>query len=182
MAKPMRRSRGVVGAGTVNQADVVQRGLAGLQHDIDRCLLVDLVLDDLAARQQVVLAEGLAVGNLVELVGAGRKPHGAGFDGAGRKRDPGGDHVGGAEAPVGRVLVPGNECRVVRVLGEEERRPAEDVGAEQVLDGVEHRLVSDQPVERRHDQMGPVAHSLPPLGEVALGNFDIGADRARLRR
>ena len=42
--------------------------------------------------------------------------------------------------------------------------------------GVEHRLVADQPVERRHDQMGPVAQPLPPRGEVALGGLDIGAD------
>ena len=78
--------------------------------------------------------------------------------------------------------MPGNKGRVVRVLGEEERGPAEDVGADQVLDCVQHRLVADQAVERRHQQMGPVPHPLPLFGKVPLGNLDIGADRPRLCR
>ena len=145
---------GVVGAGTVDQAHVVQRGLARLQHDIDGRVLVHLVLYDLAAREHVVLAVGVAVRDLIQLVGAGRNPHGTRFHRAGRERDPGGHHLKTAQAPIGRILMPGDVGRIVRVLGEEERSPAEEVGTEQVLHCVEHRLVADQAIERRHQAGG----------------------------
>ena len=77
----------------------------------------------------------------------------------------------------------GDEGRVVRVLGEEERGPAEQVGAEQVLDRIQHRLVADQAIKRPHQQVGPMAQ--PPAtatAKVPLGGLDIGPDRARLRR
>ena len=71
----------------------MQRGLAGLQLDIDRLGLVDLDRDLLAAGQQIVLVEGVLVLDLL-LVGAGNELHAAGHLVGRRHRDPGGRDIG----------------------------------------------------------------------------------------
>jgi hypothetical protein len=81
--------------------------------------------------------------------------HGARLDGARRQREPHGHHLRTAQAPVGRVLVPGDEARVMGFLDEEGGRPAQQVRTEHVL----HRV---------HDAR--VVHKVPQPGEeqVAL--------------
>ena len=70
MAKPMRRSSEGLGSGAVDDAHVMQRHLAGLQFDRHRLRRIDVDRDLLAARQQVVLRERVAMRHLVEQVGA----------------------------------------------------------------------------------------------------------------
>lgn len=55
----------------MHQLDVVQRHFSGLQEAGHRIFFVDLDRDFLAARQQVVLVEGVDVRQLVLLVRAG---------------------------------------------------------------------------------------------------------------
>ena len=101
----------------------------------------------LAAREQVVLVEGVNVRQLVDPVAAGDHLHVAVLLADVGEGDPGGDHVVGLEPPVGRILVPGDEAGAVRLLDEEVGGPAQDVGADRVLDRVEHLRVV--PIERR---------------------------------
>ena len=68
---------GRVGIGAMDQPDMVQRHLAGLQLQHAGLRVVDLDHDLLAAAEQVVGAEGVAMRNLVQHVAAGDHPHGA---------------------------------------------------------------------------------------------------------
>src|SRR3546814_12256135 len=61
------------------------------------------------------------MGELVELVRAGRDAHAAARQVARREGDPGGDDVRRAEPPIRRILVPGDVARVVGVLDDEGR-------------------------------------------------------------
>jgi hypothetical protein len=65
-----------------------------------------------------------------------------------RQRDPGGDVlVRGIESEVGSVLVPGDERVVARLLDPHREVVDEQIRADQVLDGGEHRRVADEAVE-----------------------------------
>ncbi len=77
------------------------------------------------------------------------------------ERDPGGHHVVGIEAPVGRVLVPGHEARVVRLLDEEVGGPAQDVRPDHVLDRVEDLRVVHQFVGPGEEEVASCAASCP---------------------
>ena len=72
----MQAVAGAVRCRAVDQHDVMERGLAGRELDADRLVLVDADLDLLAARQQVVLVEGVAVGDLL-VMAAGHELHAA---------------------------------------------------------------------------------------------------------
>src|SRR2546427_98308 len=89
-------------------------------------------------------------------------------------------YVGMAEAPVGRVLVPGDVRRIVRLLDEEARAPAQEVRAEDVLDRVEDARMPHQPIEPREEQMGLVA-KLAADGAAALGFVRLEAAAAARR-
>ena len=143
---------GLVGRRAVDQADVMQGDLAGPEHDIDRLRLVDLDLDLLATAQEIALVERILVVDLLAM-GARHDLHAAGLDGARREGDPGGDDLGLRQAPVGRVLMPAHEARIVRAFGEEATAPGEDVGADDVLDGVEHLGMTDESLEPGHQQV-----------------------------
>ena len=86
---------------------------------------------------------------------------------AGRRQGhPGGDHVGPIEAPIGRVLVPGDERRVARLLDEEVRGPAEEVRPVEILDRVEDALMTHEigdPGEEEMRFVPQLALSGPPL-------------------
>ena len=84
-------------------------------------------------------------------MGAGHDAHCAIGNVALRKRNPCGHDVGVGKAPVSRVLVPGNVSRVVRLFDEEARPPDQQIGAEDVFDGVEDARMADELV-------GPFEH------------------------
>src|SRR5690606_23492042 len=110
-----------VGLGAVDEQHVVQGNLAGLQFDGDGFALVDLDGDFLPTGEQVVLGEGVAVGNLRLPVRARDDLHGAiGGDGGG-EGDPSGDDVAFVQAPVGCVLMPRDVGGVARLLDEKAR-------------------------------------------------------------
>ena len=154
---------------------MVQGHFAGLQFQHDGVALVHLDHDFLAAAEQVFRAEGVVVGHLVEFVGAGDDPHGAVGGGAVGEGDPGGDDVGGVEAPVCGVLMPGDEAGVVGFLDEKGTAPAQDVRADDVLDGIEDGWVADEVVEPGEQQVGFVAQFAGHRAGVAFEGFQFVA-------
>ena len=150
-----------VGVRTVHELDVMQGHLAGLQGQSHSLALVDVDRDLLAARQQVVLVEGVHVGQLIDLVAAGNHLHIAALFGHVGQCDPGRDHFVRVQAPIGGVLVPGDEARTVGFLDEEVGVPAEDVRADGILDGVEHLRVM-------HQRIGPGEQQVHLVPQVAL--------------
>jgi hypothetical protein len=145
---------GAVLARAVEDLDVVQRHLAGLQHQVDRAVLVDLDRDLLAARQHVAFTEGVLVRHHLAQVRARHDPHAAALGRRGREGDPGGHHVALlVEAPIGDVLVPADEVLGLGLLVEEDRFPAQDVGTDQRLHGIEDRRVADQLLRPGIDQV-----------------------------
>src|SRR5919199_857475 len=143
--------------GAVEQQDVVQRSLSGLQLGEHGLVLVHLDGDLLAAGQQIVLVEGVAVRDL-DLVRAGHELHATVHGVSRREGQPHGRHVRRAQPPIGRVLVPGDEARVVRLLDEEAAAPAQDVGTEHVFHGVQNARMADQLVEPGEQQVRFVPH------------------------
>jgi len=76
------------------------------------------------------------MGDLVELVAAGDVLHRPVRFCEG---DPRGHDILCAETPICRVLVPRHEGRIGRLLDEEVGRPAQQIRAVEILDGVEDR-------------------------------------------
>ena len=170
-----------VGGRAVYEPHVVQRDLAGLELDHRRCRVADVDGDLLAAAQQVLGCERVVVGELVEQVGPRDDLQGS--VGSVRRGEcaPGGHHVGAAEAPVGRVLVPRDERCGVGLLGEQRRRPTQQVGAVEVFHRIEDRVVEHQVGQPRIHEMWLVEHrpaqrtpepllfSLEPFAEFVRG-------------
>src|SRR5205809_6309663 len=127
---------GPVGRRAVEHQHVMERHLARPEQDVDRPPLVHLDGDLLTAREQVARGEGVAVRDL-RAMRAWHHAHRAVLHGGVRERHPRRDDVGLAEAPVGRVLVPGHVRRIPRLLDEEARAPAEEVRPQDGFDGVE---------------------------------------------
>ena len=75
---------------------MVQRHLAGTQGDDPPLGAIDLDHDLLAARQQIVFGEGVAMRDLIELVAAGDVLHCPVRLGRLGEGDPGGHDIGGA--------------------------------------------------------------------------------------
>ena len=142
----------------VHQQHVMQRHLARLERHVDTLAVGHVDGDLLAAGQQVVAGEGVAMLELVLEMAARPELHGAAFDRCVGEGHPGGDDVVGAEPPVGRVLVPRHEGRRVRLLGEEGRAPAQDVGPDHVLDRVEDLGVARQLVGPGEQEVRLLAH------------------------
>ena len=115
-----------------------RRHFARLQHDVDDLLDIHFDRDLLAAREQVVLAPGLAMLDDAALMRARNHPHAAALDRARREGHPGGDDVGGLQSPVGRVLVPAHIGVRTRLLQEEIRAPYQDVRADEPFDEIEN--------------------------------------------
>jgi hypothetical protein len=86
--------RGWIGFAAMNQPHVVQRHLARLQHKIDGRGPVRIDCDLLAAAQQIIGREGVAMPHLLAFVRSRNHPHGAILERAFRNRDPGGDDIG----------------------------------------------------------------------------------------
>src|SRR5215475_712789 len=104
------------------------------------------------------LSACVAMLELVPQMAAGPEFHGAAGHRRIGERHPGGDDVAGAEPPVGRILVPGYVCRRARLLGEERGAPAQDVGADDVLDGIEDPGMARQLVGPGEEKMHLLAH------------------------
>src|SRR3954469_7350272 len=69
--KPDPAVPSAVGLRAVDQADVMQRHLPRLQHDINGFALIDLNADLLAAAEHVVGGEGVAMRQLIPEMAAG---------------------------------------------------------------------------------------------------------------
>ena len=128
-----------VGRRAVNEAHVVQRHLAGMQGDDPPPRTVDLDHHLLAARQQIVFGEGVAMGDLIELVAARDVLDRPVRLGPWCEGDPRRHDIGFAEPPIGRVLVPRHEGLIGRLLDEEVAGPAQEIPGVEILDGVEDR-------------------------------------------
>src|SRR6185437_8559682 len=102
----------LVGRRAVRQQHVVQRRLARRELDRHALALVDLDRDLLAAAQEIVLVEGVDMLELA-LVRARHEHHAAVQEIGRREGHPYRHDVGRGEPPVGSVLVPGDETRVV---------------------------------------------------------------------
>ena len=81
----------------VHDQHVMERHLAGGQHDVDRILLVDVSRDLLTARQQIVPVGGVAMGELARLA-ARHDAHAAGLRRTWAERNPRGHHIVRGEA------------------------------------------------------------------------------------
>ena len=100
-----------------------------------------------------------------------------------RERHPGGDHVALlVEAPVGDVLVPADVVLGLRLLVEEDRFPAQDVGPDHRLDRIEDRRLADQLLRPGVDQVRlvPVGAGQAAAGG-GLGRLELRCDSARPR-
>ena len=178
---------GRVGARAVHQQHVMQRHLARLERHVDAFARRHVDRDLLAARQKVVLVERVAMLDLLLEVAARPEFHRAAFDRRIGEGDPGGDHVVGAQPPIGRVLVPRHEGGRLRLLGEEGRAPAKNIGPDHVLHGIQDRGMPRQLVGPGEEQVNLVAHlageraaqgALLFLQPVAIGTR-LGRPRAR---
>jgi hypothetical protein len=84
-----------------------------------------------------VFGEGVAMGDLVELVAAGDVLHCPFRLGRFCEGDPRRHDIGLTQAPISRVLVPRHEGRIGRLLDEEVGGPAQEIRAVEIFDGVE---------------------------------------------
>src|SRR5471030_3101263 len=170
----------LVGLRAVRQQHVMQRGLAGLQDCIDTFGFVDLHRDLLAAAQKIVLVERVLVFELAEMR-TRHKFHAAVQEIGRRKSHPYRHHVGRAQAPVGRILVPRHEAGIRRFLDEEAGAPAEEIWAEHILDRIEDPGLADQVVQPGEIEMGLVALvAADRSAGRGLMRFELGAQLARL--
>ena len=160
---------------------MVQRHLAGSELQHHRLALIDVHHDLLTARQQVRGGEGIAMWHLIELVRAWDHTHRAVFCGAVGERDPCGDDVRRLQAPVGRVLVPRHVARVAPLLDKERGAPAQDVGADDVLHGIQDAWVADQVVQPGEQQMRLVAHRPLHAGAGCLERLESAAQCVGVR-
>ena len=166
--------------GAVDQPHVVQRHLAGGEFQHRRLALIDIHHDLLAARQQVLGREGVAMRHLIQLVRRRDHPHGAVRRGAVGERHPGGDDVGRLQPPVGGILVPRDVAWIARLLDEERGAPAQDVGADDVLHRVEDARMADQVVQPGEQQMRLVPHGALHAAAARLERLQPAAQRTRL--
>ena len=158
----------------VDDVDVMERHLAGPQDDVDGILLVDLHLDLLSPAQAVVRGVCVPVREDRPPVRARHHSHAAVVESAVGQGDPCGHDPGRVQAPVGAVLVPRDEPRIARVLGEDGHGPHEDVRPQQVLDGIEDPRVGGEivsPAEVRLRVAERLGHGPPaePGGHLLEG-------------
>ena len=148
---------------------MMQRHLALGQDHIDRLAFVHLDLDFLAPGQHVLLGEGVAMRQLVHQMAAGDDPHAAAFHRARREGDPGGDDIRRRQAPISRILMPGDAFAIAGILDEEIRRPAKDIRADHGLDPIQDAGVADKVGQPAQQQMGLVIG--PPADLPALAGL-----------
>src|ERR1700730_10632700 len=128
----------------VHEAHVVKGHLTRAQRDDPPLGPSHLDHSLLSARKQIVFGEGVAVGNLIELVAAGDVLHRpVRLDGF-REGEPGCHDVGAAQTPISGILVPGHEGRIGRLLDEEVGGPAQEIRAVEILNRVEDSAMADE--------------------------------------
>jgi hypothetical protein len=114
---------------------------------------------------------------------AGDRLHAAGFNRRIGQRDPGGYLDRRFEAEIGGVLVPADKGRVMRVLCPNRQMEEADVGADQILDGIDDRRVMDDLVDPAEQQMRLEVVALAEfLALLSLECFETVAATARLGR
>src|SRR5207248_3272957 len=110
-----------------NEPHVMKGHLPWLQHDVHRSRFVNCHGDLLAAAQQIVRRESIPMRKLLERMRSGHDTHATVFSCTGRERDPRGHNVRLRKAPVRRILVPRNAPRIMGILYEEPRAPAQNI-------------------------------------------------------
>ena len=99
-----------------------------------------------------------------------------------RQRDPGRDDIRRRQSPVGAVLVPGNVRRVTGILREELRSPAQQIGAQDILDRIQDAGVPDQLVHPRVQQVRLLVDpGRQPATMKRLRSFESRKQTARFR-
>ena len=164
---------------------VVQRALARAHHERHRAGRVHVHLRLLAVGQEIGGGAMRGVRELAQPMTTRQRHDTTRLRQAVRQRDPGGDVlVRGIESEVRCVLVPGDERVIARLLDPHREVVDEQVRADQVLDGGQHRRVTDEVVEPGEEQMRLGAEL---SGEPAerpslrcLEGFEPGAAVARL--
>src|SRR5262245_26952133 len=147
---------------------VMQRELTRVKHNVDRLRLIYLGCDLLAAGQKVVLPECV---DMLELgaMRARNHAHAAVRPIARREGDPSGDNLRLAQTPVSRILMPGYESGVSRLLDEKAGAPAQDVRTQDFGNRIENLRMADEIVQPSEEQMGLVPQvtldrtAAPPL-------------------
>src|SRR6185295_14685971 len=126
----------------------------------------------LSAREQVVGMKRVDVTHLMPMA-AGDDLHVAVAGRAVREADPRGHDVWLTQSPVGRVLMPGDVARAARLLREEGAVPAQDVRADDVLDGVEDCRMANEVGQPGQEQVRLDAVDAPQrLAQLALDGFE----------
>ena len=119
--------------------------------------------------------------HLVELVAGGDDRHRAVRRVARGQRHPGGRDIRRGEAPISRILVPRDKGRIGRFLDKEIAAPAQDVGAEHILDGVEDPRMTHEIGEKRKEEMRLVAQvAAERPAHLRLDRFELLAQGERL--
>jgi hypothetical protein len=94
---------------------------------------------------------------------------------------PGGRDIRRGEAPISRILVPRDKGRIGRFLDKEIAAPAQDVGAEHILDGVQDPGVTHETGEKRKEEMRLVAQvAAERPAHLRLDRLELLAKRERL--
>ena len=173
---------GGIGARAVHHQHVMERHLSRLKDDVGGPRFVHLHGDLLAAREEIVGMERVDVGD-GRAMAPRNDPHVAVGGRALGEGNPRRDHVRLGEPPVRGVLMPGHEARAPRFLGEEGSIPAENIRAQHVLRGVQHRRMPDQIGEPCEEQMrlDPI-HAAQRSAQIALGALELLAILPRLAR
>ena len=148
---------GAIRLRSVKQQHMVQRRLARLQLHIDGLGLVDIDRDLLATGKQVVLVECVLVLDLA-LVGSGDEFHAAGYLVGRRHRDPCGRDIGRTEAPIGGILMPGDEAGIAGLLDKEAGVPAKDIRPEHILDRIQDFRMACHLVDPGEENVAAMAH------------------------
>ena len=82
--------------------------------------------------------------DLLPLMAARNDLHASAFGGRRRQRNPRRQHVRFIQAPIGRVLVPRDEARIVSILDKQRTALAQDVRPKHILNCVKNPRMADQ--------------------------------------
>ena len=105
---------------------------------MDGVLLPDIG-DFLAAREKIIIGEGIFMGDKAALVAARDEAHAACLDANIGQGDPRRDLIiGFAHAPIGNVLMPGDGLGAARLLDEQLDRPGQEIGSQYRLNHVKN--------------------------------------------
>src|SRR6266849_5347539 len=144
---------------------VVQRELARAQWRVNRRRVVHVPDDRLPRTIHAAGDDARAMGQLPATVTAGQKLHAAVLCRRIGEREPRGDVHVRAQSEIRGVLMPGGDRRAFGLLDEPRRGVHEDIGTDEILDGVQDRRLSSERMHPGQEDVraGPVAR-IRPIG------------------